>query len=393
MKQLYTVKEITDILKSYGYKFDEKENIKGGISLWFTGTDDSWNKLKNDKNKYQFKYYKPENIGIIDSRETLETGNVVIEKQRNGVFVRINKTNAAKLRQSMGVDYDYDMNEDINADIDRIYNNMGKTEFDQVNANTIVTKAALGFIKIIDVKKGEKFEYNGDDFIMDTPYKNRGKIIVVRIKDNKKFKMTPFTTVKLINENNQKLEKLIENIVTKVISESPYGSQGYFPPMGAEQPRQMSEDKPEIYKGRKAYNIAKKLNTELLKINNEAKKYELLYAPFVNYWPDTHEGNLILGVVRTKLPGHKFTSGWYPDSFNSYEDYASKEKILYNKCENIILHILNESNTEIYSKYHNGIHGKYKGINWESGIVWSIVTPGRKFNEQTATKLEKILGI
>lgn len=123
MKQLYTVKEITDILKSYGYKFDEKENIKGGISLWFTGSEPSWNKLKNDKNKYQFKYYKPENIGIIDSRETLETGNVVIEKQRNGVFVRINKTNAAKLRQSMGVDYDYDMNE-VNQKLENLIENI-----------------------------------------------------------------------------------------------------------------------------------------------------------------------------------------------------------------------------------------------------------------------------
>jgi hypothetical protein len=190
-----------------------------------------------------------------------------------------------------------------------------------------------------------------------------------------------------------KLEKLIENTVRKVLKESPYGSQGYFPPMGADEPRQANEDKPEIYKGDIAYTIAKKLNTTLIKINNEAKKYELLYAPFVNYWPDTNEGNLILGVVRTQLSGHKSITGWYPESFNSREEYLSKERIFYNKCENIILHILNESNTEIYSQYHNGIHGSYKGINWKKGIVWSIVTPGRKFNEISATKLEKILGI
>lgn len=120
MKQLYTVKEITDILKSYGYKFDEKENIKGGISLWFTGSEPSWNKLKNDANQLDLTYF---NVGGSATIESIYGDGIEIEKQRNGVFVRISKTKLDKRRRNLGVDYDYDMNE-VNQKLENLIENI-----------------------------------------------------------------------------------------------------------------------------------------------------------------------------------------------------------------------------------------------------------------------------
>lgn len=121
MKQLYTVKEISDILKSYEYKFDSKENIGGGISMWFNGNDESWSKLKKDAEKLDLTYW---NLGGTATTESIYGDGIEIEKQGKGIYVRINKTAAAKTRQKMGVDHDYDVNESKKQKLEKLIENI-----------------------------------------------------------------------------------------------------------------------------------------------------------------------------------------------------------------------------------------------------------------------------
>lgn len=102
MIKKYTVKELTDILKGYGYTFSEKENVNGGISLWFDNTSDRWKTLTNDA----------KSLGYEVSESGMYGDNSIIQKYGNhgyGIYVRISKTESDKYKQRMGIDNDYKM--------------------------------------------------------------------------------------------------------------------------------------------------------------------------------------------------------------------------------------------------------------------------------------------
>lgn len=178
------------------------------------------------------------------------------------------------------------------------------------------------------------------------------------------------------------LEQLVEQITKKAINEMPFGPQGYFPPVGVGSPRQPNKNTESIFLCNIATNIATKLKKAVDDGNAELKPFDVMIAPFVNYPVDTREGYLILGVVFTEKNSEKI-------------DSSKKDSILQieRKYKKIIEKILTTSDTEIWKDYHKGISGQYKGVNWKTGIVISIVTPGKRFKEEFADKLKKILGL
>ena len=58
-------------------------------------------------------------------------------------------------------------------------------------------EAAEGFIKVIDVKNGQTFEYEGIEYRVEKEFNKRGSVIAMRLSDNVKVRVTPFTVVKL----------------------------------------------------------------------------------------------------------------------------------------------------------------------------------------------------
>ena len=158
-----------------------------------------------------------------------------------------------------------------------------------------------------------------------------------------------------------------------------FGPQGYFPPMGADTPREKNKDTEEIYKTGVAVKVTTELKKLIDKINPEFEKAHSIVVPFVNYYPSTQSGNLILGFFFTKGPGYNH------DADNKL---ASE---LYYKYKDKLKAVLELSKTEIWNDYHKGINVNYKGKKYQTGIAYSIVTPQSKFNDTTATKLENIL--
>ena len=169
--------------------------------------------------------------------------------------------------------------------------------------------------------------------------------------------------------------KLFENFS---LNESPFGPNGYFPPMGADTPKDRNEHTEEIFKGNTAEKVAKALKKALDKINPEMKKVNQVVAPIVNYYPSMNEGTLILGYVFTDLPNHNFRT----------EGDQARE--LRRKFDPMLEKILSMGKTQIWSGFHKGINGRYKGIPFKTGIVTSIITPQKQFSNAIAEKLTNI---
>ena len=144
------------------------------------------------------------------------------------------------------------------------------------------------------------------------------------------------------------------------------GPQGYFPPMGADTPAQKNDTSEEIYKTGVAIKVATELKKAIDKLN-PADLSKGMIAPFVNYYPSTNRGNLILGFVFTGK-----------DTDELYKHKEELEKIL------------KIGKTQIWHDFHKGMNGKYKGVDFKSGIAYSIITPGRQFSEDFAKKLKAI---
>jgi len=177
-----------------------------------------------------------------------------------------------------------------------------------------------------------------------------------------------------------KKSELRKIIKEELLKEMPYGKGGYFPPMGAPSPRQPNPEREGIFTGNTAETIAKQLKKVIDKANKDLKVIDKMIAPFVNYYPDTQQGYLILGYIKTDLPTHDFNKS----------DWKLERKI-FDKYDPILKKILSSAKTRIWSDYHKGISGQYKGIKYKSGIVRSIVTPGKQFSDNTAKKLKSIL--
>lgn len=169
------------------------------------------------------------------------------------------------------------------------------------------------------------------------------------------------------------------HLIKEIITEMPFGPQGYFPSIGADLNDKMKDDIEQIYKNNTAIKVAKALK-KVIDAGNEKLNPRMMIAPFVNYYSNTKEGNLILGVCFTNIPPYN------GDDWKITEEAEKEYKELIKKA-------LSLGNTELWYKFHMGISGKYNGVKWKTGIVYSIVTPGRKFAELVERQLKQILGL
>jgi len=160
------------------------------------------------------------------------------------------------------------------------------------------------------------------------------------------------------------------------------GPQGYFPPMGATPSNPRNSTAENIFNEKVAIKVATDLKKLLDKANIEYAKQLRMVAPFVNYYPSTREGNLILGVVFTDLPTYNFSTRDWKAEHALDEIYKPQFK-----------KILESAKTKIWSDFHNGINGRYGKYLYKSGIVYSLCTPGREFDTKFANTLKGILGL